>query len=231
MTAHRAGARRTGSTPSSRRSPRPSSPGSPQSRALRARGPTPRGRRHLQLADRRAAGGLDQPRRAARRSTTSTATSTPTSTAGTASSLAGHAHPAIVEAVAGPGRPRHPLRAADRGRDRGRRQPGRPVRPAAVALRQLRDRGDHGRRPPDAGGHRPRPDHQGRGLLPRPPRLGAGLGAARGRRRSGRRTDPAASRQHRHPGGDPRPGDASCRSTTSTRSSGRWTSTAARSPG
>ena len=35
----------------------------------------------------------------ARRSTTSTAASTPTSTAGTASRLAGHAHPAIVAAV------------------------------------------------------------------------------------------------------------------------------------
>ena len=98
-------------------------------------------------------------------------------------SLAGHAHPAIVEAVRTRVGPRHPLRAADRGRHRGRRQPRRAVRPAAVALRQLRHRGDHGRRPPDARGHRARPDPQGRGLLPRPPRLGAGLGAPRGRRR------------------------------------------------
>ena len=77
------------------------------------------------------------------------------------------------------GRAGHPLRPADRGRDRGRRQPRAALRPAAVAVRQLRHRGHDGRRPPDARGHRPRPDPQGRGRLPRPPRLGDGLGAAR----------------------------------------------------
>ena len=121
--------------------------------------------------------------------------------------LAGHAHPAIVEAVRGQVAPRHPFRPAHRGRDRGRRGARPAVRPAAVALRQLRHRGDDGRRPPDAGDHRARPDHQGRGLLPRPPRLGAGLGHARaGRGRAGRtaRADPG---QHRHPGRD-HPADA-----------------------
>ena len=39
-------------------------------------------------------------------------------------SLVGHAHPAIVAAVRA-GDARHPLRAADRGRDRRRREPGR----------------------------------------------------------------------------------------------------------
>ena len=92
----------------------------------------------------------------ARRSTTSTAPSTSTCTAGTACrwwgtrtrrSSGGHRA----------GRPRHPLRAADRGRDRRRRGAGPAVRPAAVAVRQLRHRGDHGRRAPDAGADRARP--------------------------------------------------------------------------
>ena len=59
-----------------------------------------------------------------------------------------------------------------RTRSSSPRNSRRALRPAAVALRQLGHRGDDGRRPPDAGHHRPRPDHQGRGLLPRPPRLG-----------------------------------------------------------
>ena len=81
-----------------------------------------------------------------------------------------------------------------------------PVRPAAVAVRQLRHRGHDGRGAPDARHHRPRPDHQGRGLLPRPPRLGAGLGLPGGRRPD-RARGPARRRavQHRHPAGDHRP--------------------------
>ena len=179
----------------------------PESRAFTARAATPRRRRHVELADRRAAGGVDQPRsrledlrrrrvrvlrlpRRVRR-------------------LAGRPRASRDRGGGpGPGGQGHPLRAADRGRDHRRGQPRRPVRAAAVAVRQLRHRGDHGRRPPDARGHRSRPDPEGRGLLPRPPRLGAGLGAARARRRhraarpAGRRT-----RQHRHPAGDHGPGD------------------------
>ena len=124
---------------------------------------------------------------------------------GYGAALAGHAHPAIVRAVARPGRPGHALRPADRGRDRGRGRAGPPVGPAALAVRQLGHRGDHGRRPPDALLHRPRPDHQGRGRLPRPPRLGPGLGDARpGRGRPARAAQPGPV-LHRHPGRDHRP--------------------------
>ena len=47
-----------------------------------------------------------------------------------------------------------------------------------VALHQLGHRGDDGRHPPDAGDHRSRPDHQGRGLVPRPPRPGERVAVA-----------------------------------------------------
>ena len=119
--------------------------------------------------------------------------------------LAGHGHPAIVDAVRGQvGRGTHfaqPTEAADRGG----RGAGRPVRAAAVAVRQLGYRGHHGRRPPDAGLHRPGPDHQGRGLLSRSPRLGPGVGGPRaGRGRSGRRAA-ERRRQLRHPVGHHRP--------------------------
>ena len=112
---------------------------------------------------------------------------------GYGAALAGHAHPAIVEAVhsqVGLGthfaQPTQNAIAVGGGT-----RP--PVRPAAVAVRQLRHRGHHGRRAPDAVDHRPGPDHQDRGLLPRPPRLGAGLGDPRGRTRSARRTGPPRS--------------------------------------
>ena len=67
-----------------------------------------------------------------------------------------------------------------------------PLRPAAVALQQLRHRVDDGRRPPRPRRHRPRHDPQDRGLLPRPPRRGDGLrlpaaGGARRPRRPGQR--------------------------------------------
>ena len=70
----------------------------------------------------------------------------------------------------------HALRPADTRHHPGRRRAGPPVRPAAVALHQLRHRVDDGRHPPDAGGHGTHPHHQGRGHLPRPPRRGAGVG-------------------------------------------------------
>ena len=52
----------------------------------------------------------------------------------------------------------------------------------ALALHQLGHRGDHGRHPPDARHHRPRPHHQDRGQLPRPPRRRDGQLLQRGRR-------------------------------------------------
>ena len=81
---------------------------------------------------------------------------------GYGAALAGHAHPAMVEAIGGPGRTGHPLRPAHRERRDRRRGAHPPVRPAAVAVRQLGHRGHHGRGAPDALDHRARPDHQGR---------------------------------------------------------------------
>ncbi len=92
--------------------------------------------------------------------------------------LAGHAHPAIVETVTARVEAGDPFRPADRGRHHRGRGAGQALGTAFMALRQHRHGSDDGRRPPDAGDHRQGPDHQGRGLLPRPPRLGAGLGHA-----------------------------------------------------
>ena len=139
--------------------------------------------------------------------------------AGFGAMLVGHAHPAIVEAVSRAGRARHPLRPADTATlivVAGELRP--PLRPAAVALRQLRHRGDDGRRPPDAGRHRSPEDHQGRGQLPRSPRRGAGLGVpdARGCRAAG--VGPASVPDHvavSRPRSRAPP--SSCRSATSTR--------------
>ena len=88
----------------------------------------------------------------------------------------------------GAGRPRHPLRRPHRRLDRRRRGAHPPLRPAAMAVHQLRHRVDDGRGPPGPRRHRPRRDPQDRGLLPRPPRRGDGLGlpVARGARRSRR---------------------------------------------
>ena len=74
-----------------------------------------------------------------------------------------------------PDRARHPLRRADRGRDRRRRGARAPLGAAEVALRQLRLRGDDGRDPDRAGGDRTRHDREDLRLLPRPPRLRDGL--------------------------------------------------------
>ncbi len=76
--------------------------------------------------------------------------------------VAGHAHPKIVEAVEAAGRARHALRAAHEGPRRGRRQPGRTVRTPALAVLQLRHRGDARGGAADAREHRPRDDHQDR---------------------------------------------------------------------
>ena len=104
---------------------------------------------------------------------TSTATSTSTCTAGTASRW-----PATPT--------RRSWRRSATGSPAARTSPSRPRTRSSVAeelarrfglplwrFAQLRHRGDHGRRAPDARRHRARPDHQGGGLLPRPPRLGA----------------------------------------------------------
>ena len=98
----------------------------------------------------------------------------------------------------GPDRPRHPLRRPDRRLDRRRRGAAAPLRAAAVAVQQLRDRVDDGRRPPRPRRHRPRQDPQDRGLLPRPPRHGDGLGlpAARGARRPRRPGQRPLRRRH-----------------------------------
>ena len=131
-----------------------------------------------------------------------------------------------------PGAAGHPLRPAHAQRDPGRRGAVPPVRPAAVAVRQLRHRGHHGRGAPDARGHRPGPDHQGGGLLPRPPRLGPGVGHAPTRARTWARPAPRIRS---------RPAPASPRrswtspwwpaTTTSAAWPSCWTSTRARSPG
>ena len=113
-----------------------------------------RRRRHLQLADHPAAAGVAQPWARAPGCTTWTATSTSTCTAAMVSSLAGHGHPAIVEAVRS---------QVDRGTHFAQptatalavRGALPPVRAAAVADRQLRHRGHHGRRAPHARDHRP----------------------------------------------------------------------------
>ena len=76
----------------------------------------------------------------------------------------------------------------------------------------------------------PRPHHQGRGLLPRPPRLGAGVGAARRRRDRPARAPHRRRRQHRHPGGDPRSRGRGAVQRPRRRARARWPSTAARSP-
>ena len=153
--------------------------------------PQPGWRGHVELADHRPAGGLAQPRqgfqdlrrgrqrvrRPARRVRRGAGRPRP---------------PGHGGGGARPGRPGHALRPAHPGRGRGRRGTCPPVRPAAVALRQLGYRGDHGRGAPDARHHRPRPDHQGGGLLPRPPRLGPGIGGPGGR--GGRPGRPTRSR-------------------------------------
>ena len=119
--------------------------------------------------------------------------------------IVGHAHPAVVDAVERPRAARHPLRAAHRGCRRGRRGARPPLRAAAVAVLQLRHRSHDGRRPPDAGHHRSRPDHQDRGQLPRPPRRGHGLDVQRRRRARPARAASIGRGRTRHPAGHGRP--------------------------
>ena len=104
--------------------------------------------------------------------------------------VAGHAHPAIVAAVrdrvAAGTHFAQPVPDIIPVAEELARRFGLP----AVALRQLRDRGDAGRRPSDARRHRAAPADQGRGQLPRAPRRAPGLGVPRARR--GRPRRPAA---------------------------------------
>ena len=137
--------------------------------------------------------------------------------------VVGHAHPKIVEAIQKQARARHALRAADEAPRRGRGEPRRAVRSAAVAVLQLGHRGDAGGRAPDARQHRPRHHHQDRGQLPRPPRLADVLGRARPRP-----DRPARAPRHRaagrgHPATPSRSSSAWCRSTTSRGRSARST--------
>ena len=105
----------------------------------------------------------------------------------------GHANPTDRRGGQGPDRPRHPLRRPHRRLDRRRRGARRPLRPAAVAVHELRHRVDDGRGPPRPRGHRPRHDPEDRGLLPRPPRLGHGQRLSRRSRRSATATTRARS--------------------------------------
>ena len=119
----------------------------------------------------------------ARSCTTSTAPSTSTCTAATACRWPATPTRRIVAAVRERVGLRHPLRPAHRGRDRRRRRTwprrfGLPLWRFANSGTEATMDAVHLMRAVD----RARPDHQGRGLLPRPPRLGAGLGPARGRR-------------------------------------------------
>ena len=96
----------------------------------------------------------------------------------------------------------------------------RALRPADVALHELRHRGDDGRHPGRQGGDRPGQDRQGRGRLPRPPRRGDDLDEAAARPgRPGRRTALGA-RHGRHHQGASSPTRSSSPTTTPRRSSG-----------
>ena len=94
---------------------------------------------------------------------------------GFGSMVQGHAHPAIAKRCERAHRARDALRRADRGRDRRRRGARAALGPAALALRQLRLRGDDGRDPDRPGRHRTRHDREDLRLVPRPPRRRDGL--------------------------------------------------------
>ena len=70
--------------------------------------------------------------------------------------FAGHMHPAVRAAVAGPARRRHAVRHAVRAQRRGRRAAARPLPAADVAVHELRHRGDDGRHPRRQGRDRAR---------------------------------------------------------------------------
>ncbi len=110
------------------------------------------------------------------------------------------AHPRLDRRPDHPGR--HAVHVPARARLRGRPQdrPGR-ARHRAVALRQLRQRGDAGGHPPRARLHRQGQDHEVGGELQRLPRLPRLLARAGARRRRARRSSPHAALAGRHPQG------------------------------
>ena len=120
---------------------------------------------------------------------------------GFGSMVQGHGHPVITKAVAERMPRGHALRRADRGRDRRRRGAQAPLGPAAVALRELRVRGDDGRHPHRARLHRPRHHRQDLRLLPRPPRLRDGLDRRPVREDRRPRQPRLAALRRRHPEG------------------------------
>ena len=79
-------------------------------------------------------------------------------------------------------RERDPLRGHHARHGRAGRGDLRALPARADAVRELGHRGHDGRAARRAGRDRPRQDHQDGGVVPRPPRLGAVLGRARGRR-------------------------------------------------
>ena len=92
-----------------------------------------------------------------------------------------------------PDRPRQPVHAAGRGRDR-RLGGARPaLRPAQVAVHELGDPREHRGHPRRPGRDRPREGRHVRRQVPRPPRRGAGRA---GRDRSGRHRGARRPRGH-----------------------------------
>ena len=111
---------------------------------------------------------------------TPTARATSTTSARGDPMIAGHAHPAVVEAVQEAASRGALLRRADRGRDRARRAAvpaGALDRAGAPGV--VGHRGDDDRAPARARLHRAQPDRQVRRLLSRPRRLAAGQGGLR----------------------------------------------------
>ncbi len=135
---------------------------------------------------------------------------------GFGSMVQGHAHPAITKAVTERIELGTHFAAPDRGRDRRRRGAAAPLGPAAVALRQLGLRGDHGRDPHRPRPHRPRHDHEDLRVVPRPPRLRDGLDRRPVRPDRRPRELRLAALRRRHPRRRRADDRARCRSTTPT---------------
>ena len=101
----------------------------------------------------------------------------------------------------------HSLCGASRRRYRRQRGTGAPLRSPAVALRQLRFRGDDGRYPHRPRLHRTRHDRQDLRFLPRPPRLCDGLDLRPLREHRRPRQLRVAAIRRRNPKGRLRPDD------------------------
>ena len=107
-----------------------------------------------------------------------------------------------------PGRPRQPVHAAGRGRDRRVRGARPALRPAQVAVHELGDPREHRGDPRRPGRDRPREGRHVRRQVPRPPRRGAGRAGRdrRARHRGARR--PRGHRRRHRPRPVQRPGGA-----------------------